>query len=227
MAKDFLKVYQIYFDDPQLKKIEFIPLKNNDCTVFFENTVIANLIESGAHLDAEYFGVVSWQLRDKLQLTKRWRSDIGNISNTSFSPALFEGFLRRYKPDILSFQQHVGHDNVTYADRFHPNFSTFFAKIMQKIGFDWHPTHFESVIYCNFFVAKSEIYEKYVKEMLIPAMKVMAEMPELMGNSNYPKQLPAHLAQNFGVNHYPYHTFLCERMFSYFVHLHKYKCLNY
>lgn len=227
MSKDFLKVYQIYFDDSQLQQLEFIPHKNTDCTVFFENTVIADLIEKGAHLDAEYFGVVSYQLRQKLQLTKRWRSDIGNISNTVFSPTLFEGFLQRHKPDVMSFQQHVGHDNVMYADRFHPNFSAFFAKIMQKIGYNWVPTHFESVVYCNFFVAKSEIYEKYVREMLIPAMKVMSEMPELMGNSNYPNKLRPELRAKFGVNHYPYHTFLCERMFSYFMHIHKYKCLNY
>lgn len=224
----FLKVFQIYFDDSQLAQLEYLPLKNDNCTVFFENTVIKNLIESGHHLDAEYFGVVSYQLRKKLDLTKAWRgSKIGNVSNTEFSPILFEQVLLAEKPDVLSFQRHESHDNVSFSDRFHPNFTTYFRKIMHQIGYNWQPTTFEHIVYCNFFVAKSEIYEKYVKEMLIPAMKVMETMPELMGNSRYPKQLPPVLCQKFGINHYPYHTFICERMFSYFMHLHKLKCINY
>jgi hypothetical protein len=66
-----------------------------------------------------------------------------------------------------------------------------------------------------------------VKEMLGPTMDIMKGMPELMENSRYPKALPDHLKKSFGINHYPYHPFLCERMFSYFVHLHKLKCLHY
>lgn len=227
MQKSFLKIYQIYFDDTQLRQVEYIPFKNTDCTVFFENTVMKHLIEHGAHRDSQYFGVVSYCLRSKLTLTKRWRSNIGNVSGTEFSPVLFERALWLEKPDVMSFQRHNSHDNVTFANNFHPNFSKFFAEIMQKIGYNWSPTVFKSVVYCNFFVAKSEIYERFVREMLIPAMKVMEEMPELMGNSKYPKPLRPELQAKFGVDHYPYHTFLCERMFSYFAHMNNLKCINY
>ncbi len=226
--KSFLKVYQIYFDESQLSQIEFTPIKNDNCTVFFENTVIKNLIESGAHLESDYFGVVSYQLRKKLDLTRKWKIDnIANTSNTEFSPKLFEDVLLKEKPDVLSFQRHARHDNITFSDRFHPNFTTHFRKIMHAIGYNWEPTVFENIVYCNFFVAKSSIYEKYVTEMLIPAMKIMETMPELMRNSGYPKSLPENLKETFGVNHYPYHAFICERMFSYFMHLNKLNCINY
>jgi hypothetical protein len=62
---------------------------------------------------------------------------------------------------------------------------------------------------------------------LEPAMEVMETMPELMQNSGYPKVLPEHLQRQWGINYYPYHTFLCERMFSFYAHLNKLKCLHY
>jgi hypothetical protein len=130
-------------------------------------------------------------------------------------------------PDAMSFQRHIQHDTVSFADKFHPKFSVYFKEIMSKIGYNWSPEVLENVFYCNYFVAKSDIYEKYCKEKLIPAINVMKNMQELLKNSGYPKALPLNLVDKFGINHYPYHPFLCERMFSYFAHIHKLKCLHY
>lgn len=225
-----LKVYQIYFKEDQLRKLDYIPYYNYDCTPFFENSVIRNLVEHKEHLKADYFGVVSHKLREKIQISKTsWRSvkNICNISNQQFSPQLFQHELNKFRPDIMSFGRHVPHDNVSYADQFHPNFSKYFSYIMSKIGYNWKPQVFQDIVYCNFFVAKSEIYGRYVNEMLAPAMDVMMEMPELFQNSNYPHALPDNLQKKFNCEWYPYHTFLCERMVSYFIHLNKFKCLHF
>jgi len=80
---------------------------------------------------------------------------------------------------------------------------------------------------CNNFVAKKDVYERYVTEMLAPAMEVMLTMPELMKNSMYGKPLPENLKKSFGVNWFPYHTFLAERFFSYFCHLNKLNCKHF
>lgn len=211
--------------------MHYIPYKNENCSVFFESEVIRNLIETGSHLDAEYFGVVSYKLKQKLSyiMKEKWASmpNISNHSTNEFTPELFEAALLDKKPDIMSFQRHMPHDPIMVADRFHPNFSQYFKEIMLKIGYKWEPTHFENVFYCNYFVAKSEIYKKFAQEMLIPAMEIMKNMPELMENSGYPMKLPDNLKQSFCINHYPYHAFICERMISYFVHLHQFKTLHY
>ena len=230
MDKQFLKVYQIYFNENQKISLDYIPVLNNDCTLFFENDVVKSLIEKNDHLETEYFGVVSYKLRHKLGYEmKNWSAlpNIANHSTKEFTPELFETELKKHLPDVMSFQRHIGHDTVSFADNFHPNLSKYYKEIMNKIGYDWQPTSFKDVFYCNYFVAKSDIYERYVKEMLIPAMEVMKTMPELMQNSNYPKQLPENLKQSFGVSHYTYHTFICERFFSYFAHVHKLNCLHY
>lgn len=231
---DFLKVHQIYFDQSQLQRLEksYIPYLNDNCTFYFESEVMINLINDGKHLNSEYFGVVSYKLREKIgTLMRRQWASLPNIANHSFNkfePEFFESQLKRSQPDVMSFQRHIPHDPVSVATGFHPGFNKYFSDIMHKIGYDYKPEVFKNVFYCNFFVAKSEIYEKYVKEMLIPAKKVMDEMPELMANSNYQHgKLPEDLAKKWGITHYPYHAFLCERMFSYFVHLNNYNCLHF
>lgn len=227
-----LKVYQIYFKPEQLQFLEkeYEPYLNEECSVFFESEVIRKLISEGEHKNSEYFGVVSYALRNKIRITKRDWSKIKNIANTSdkeFTTQDFEDELIAGKPDIMSFQRHVGHDTVSFANQFHPNFSKYFAEIMQKIGYNWTPTHFSNVFYCNYFVAKSEIYERFVTEMLAPAMNVMLEMPELMGDSKYPKPLPEELKNKWGIDHFPYHAFIAERFMSYYAHIHNLKCLHY
>lgn len=229
---ELLKVYQIYFEESQQTHLErnYVPFFNPDCTHYFENSVIKKLIIENAHTDAEYFGVVSYQLRNKISTTRTvWRNinNIGNVSENIFSSIHFEQVLRKGMPDVMSFQKHIPHDPITFANQFHPNFSKYFKDIMNRIGYQWEPTRFEDVFYCQYFVAKSKIYEQFVNEMLIPAMDVMDTMPELMHNSNYPKPLPILLRDQWGIGWYPYHSFLCERMFSYFVHLNKLKCLHY
>lgn len=229
IMKKFLQVYQIYFDETQRQKLIYKPYFNEECSLFFEHSIMCKLIEEKCHLESTYFGVVSHSLKEKIGDFKRFspRIKIANLSTSQFTKDSFELELSRNLPDVMSFQRHASHDPVSLANNYHPNFSDFFKEIMEKIGYKWHPITFENVFYCNYFVCKSEIYELFINEMLRPAMDMMNNMPQLLANSNYPKQLPDHLKKNWGLNHYPYHAFLCERMFSYFVHLNKYTCLHY
>ena len=224
-----LKIHQIYFEDSQLPVLDYTPYKNEECSEFFENMVIYNLINDKEHKDCDYFGVVSYQLRDKIMITKNgWKGKgIANISRAEFTPQDFERQLHIFNPDAMSFQRHMPHDPIMFANQFHPNFSNYFKIIMQSIGYDWKPTVFQDVFYCNFFVAKPDVYYDYCQKMLFPAMMIMQEMEELWNDSRYPKELPDNLKRAWGINHYTYHTFLCERMFSYYAHLNKIRCLHY
>lgn len=225
-----LKVYQIYYSEDHLGKLDYTPYLNSECSIFFEHSVMVDLINSGSHIDFKYFGVVSHSLREKITISKTsWRNikNIANVSINQFTPESFARELMVNQPDVMSFQRHIPHDPISFGNSFHTGMSDFFKKIMLEIGYNWSPVAFQNVFYCNYFVAKSAIYEEYVKAMLEPAMDVMMTMPELLKNSGYPKKLPEHLRAQWGIDFYPYHTFLCERMFSYYVHLKKLKCLHY
>lgn len=218
MMKSISSIYQIYFDDIQLGKIEFIPYKNENCTIFFENSAIIDLIRNNKHRDSRYFGVFSYQVRNKTRLINRNKMEFNKDSILLNMESL--------EHDIIYSQQNPPHDIISYANRFHPNFSKYFKEVMNRVGYDWKPTILNNVILCNFFTAKSEIYQRYVDEMLSPAMGEMINIPELMDDSKYQKKLPERLRKSFGINHYPYHPFICERMISYFIHIHNLKCLN-
>ena len=226
--KKGLKIYQIYYDKSHLSKLDYEPYLNDDCTVYFESKVMVDLINEGAHSEFGYFGVVSHKLREKVSISKSYSiPNIANKSVSEFTPEMFEHELWKNTPDVLSFQRHMPHDPITFAENFHPRLSEFFKKIMTEIGYNWTPAVFQNIFYCNYFVAQSAIYEHFVKTMLEPAMEVMDHMPELNNNSGYPKPLPDHLRVKFGFNHYPYHAFICERMFSYYAHINKLECLHY
>jgi hypothetical protein len=225
-----LRVYQIFFSEDQTAGLDYLPYRNDACTVYFENSVIKGLIDSGAHAGSDYFGVVSHQLRAKLHTARdAWRNNgsIANVSTEPFTPEAFERALERHAPDVLSFGRHPPHDPVSLADQYHPNFSRYFGQIMRAIGHEWTPVAFNDVFYFNYFVAKTPIYRRYVEEMLTPAMAVMDQMPELMQDSRYPHPLPEALRTRFGIPFYPYHPFLCERFFSYFAHLNQLRCAHF
>lgn len=224
-----LKVYQICFQEQQKEFCDYTPYMNADCDEYFENSVIRKLIEEGEHKDAEYFGVVSYKLRHKIgTVQKNWSIDnIKNHSTNTFHPDAFEFELNAHKPDAMSFQRHASHDTVTFANNFHPNFSKYFDKILSELSLTRTNKSYKDIFYCNFFVAKAEIYEHYVKSLLTPAMDVMKSMPELWGNSRYPHPLPQNISDRLSIDHYPYHSFICERLFTYYADKEKLNCRHY
>lgn len=229
-----LKVFQIYYHESQRPKLEasYLPFFNHDATLFFESQVIADLVRSGHHNDCDYFGVVSYKLREKIgtDMKDNWRghANIANHSINNFTPEQFEEELFKHNPDVMSFQCHQGHDPVGVAEAFHYGFRKLWFQVMKEINYDWQPTFIENIFYCNFFVAKSEIYETFVSDMLMPAMRIMEKMPELMADSGYRSTpLPEKLKLKYGIEHWPFHPFICERFFSWYAHIHKLKCLHY
>lgn len=227
-------VYQIYFKEEQKAQLEpeYIPYFNDPCSIFFESEVIRKLILDGKHLNTDYFGVVSYKIRGKLGYMKEnWRNHpkIANTSAQEFSPALFAKSLYDIDPlpDAMSFQRHIGHDTIGVAEGFHPGFTKLWKHIMGEIGYEWKPEVYKDVFYCNYFVAKPELYERYVKEMLNPAIVVMEGMSELWGKCNYPHPLPLNLQEQFNTKHWTFHAFICERMFTYFAHIHNLNCWHY
>jgi hypothetical protein len=82
-----LKIHQIYFKEDQIGLLEpeYWPFFNGNCTEFFEASVISKLVNelkvrdqfdyvNGEYPVDYYFGVVSYQLREKIGVMKELRS---------------------------------------------------------------------------------------------------------------------------------------------------------
>jgi hypothetical protein len=197
-----------------LQELDFEPYLNADCTPYFENSVIIDLYNKGL-IDGDYFGVLAPSYLSKIGFLRACKiANLTNRSDAKISKQLILSTLENVKPDILDLMRHEPHNTIDVANRFHPEFKKYFGYIMHQIGFHYKPKVYQHVNYCNYQICKPDIYRKYIEQMLIPSIEVMKDMKELWGNAHYSKQLPTDLIAKFGVSHYPYHTFICERLFT-------------
>ena len=216
-----LKIYQIFYlpeeHRPHLDPC-CIPYDNsNGKSPFFENEVIRILINTYAHTGCDYFGVIAWSFLKKV-----------NIKNPSAYLGIQERINAEPGADIYSFFSHWGrHKPFNHPNSGHPGMWKIAQVLMSRMKLDIDTRNYSvaRAIYMNYFIAKPSVYDAYVSEFLIPAMAIMSnpadqEMQQLLwGDSNYKRDVMtdaerARLVSLFGKNFYPWHAFICERLFN-------------
>lgn len=205
----------------------FTPYDNRGkLTNFFENQVILDTISKA---DREYFGVVSHKLS-----TKMW-----NYPFTRHGVKFDQGWLERNLNDwdIVFLSRNNSSNFLQSAENWHSRKSKYsfldtLGLIFEAAGFPFNTrVKIKHPVYHNHFVARTEIYERYVAELLAPAMKAMSEDSELQkrcmedsGYTSISKQvLPPEAQAELEVNYFTMHTFLCERFFSCWLQDKRYK----
>ena len=211
--------YQIYYHESQLTEIFpfATPYFNPTLTPFFENSVIADLVLSS---NAEKTGVCSWNLRKK--------------SATFSIPPVREinEELINGDYDVLAFTKHgKTHQMLEAMEGWHKGSRETLRKICYAVGVPFKEPKY--TFYQNAFIARTDIYQNYVKNALVPAMYVMdhnQEIKELCWqDSGYYKltgkgkdDLFARQVEKYlGVIYCPMHTFLLERLFPVWLNTQK------
>jgi hypothetical protein len=213
-----VNIYQIYYDEASYKNCldGFIPFYNDRCSPFFENEVIERLIDYGKHKESDYFGVFSHSFQHKIHI---WPKNIFEAINQS-------------EYDVYSFFAGMKTNNIFLkGDAWHENFSLVCKKILEKMGYRQdiadHEYKTRCIVYQNHFVAKAKVYEDYVNKVLRPALHIMStdeEIKEIIWkDAKYHKskksEVRERLMEQIGVDYYPYHPFVCERLFSFYMDL--------
>lgn len=205
--------YQIYFEEKQLSNLfPFAkPHFNPDLTEFFENSVIYRLV---LPCKAEKVGVCSPALRQKI-----------NHGIPMKEPFTEEVINRDFDVLVLSRKQMPEHYMLTKMDNWHPGTRETLNMILSAIGLDTFEGRREpkTAIYQNAFIARTDIYKSFLREAMIPAMKVMTDDPDIMvrcwEDSQYYKlkSEPSYskmIKEKTGWDYVPCHTFILERLFS-------------
>lgn len=213
-----VKIYQIYYDEKSRSNCleGFEPYYNETLTPFFENDVIMKLIAEEKHKGYDYFGVFSHSFQHKIHI---WPDSILDAMAGS-------------DYDVYTFFSLMSTNNIFLkGDNWHDNFSLACKKILNKIGFRSDIASLEyktrCIVYQNHFITRPGIYQDYVETVLSPAVEVMEndeEVRELIWkDARYHKsQKPEtreRLLKHLGVDYYPYHPFICERFFSFYLDL--------
>jgi hypothetical protein len=220
MTLDF---YQIYFKNEQL--IELYPFstphKNEDCTDYFENSVIQTLVPKS---EADYISVCSWRLKEKREMG----SCPIILGDTSLSEAKILG----QDADIMNLRPfRGGHQALTMAENWHfPNWEPCIKELKKFIKV---PQEISNPIYENHFVARKEIYHDYVLNTLRPCMAFIADRPNIFGlDSGYLRKLkrePERIKdyqEKTGRKDWPMTPFILERLFSIWIEGKGYKIVN-
>lgn len=218
MASELIQIF--YREDQKEKLYPFaIPYKNEGLTIFFENSVISDVVMASK---ADKIGVVSWKLshpqHTKLTWNLGWPRRIEHITE--------EVLNSNY--DVLPFTRNSKyHEMLAAASQWHPGFRPTLTKIVEGIGKKM-PSEVKKPIYQNAFSAKGEIYQDYVKDYLNPAMEIIKNDPEIYkmatADSNYTQLVKKeaasaeYLQKKIGFPYYPMVPFLLERLFSIYVH---------
>lgn len=221
--KPEIKAYQIFYRPEQRAQLDklFIPYDNsNGRSPFFENEVIKNLVLSYQNMQCDYFGVLSWNIANKIKapggekIGFNWFEkkiqefpgyDVYSVFGQDWRAEMFSNSVHGHGPELAKIVNLVFH------------------KMGMKIQLPgWRAKH---VIYMNYFLARPSVYDKYVHDFLSPAMSIMSNVNEreiqdlLWRDSKYVSTTISEperkrLNEMYGKPYYPFHTFVCERLFS-------------
>lgn len=207
------ELWQIFYDESQRENLfPFAkPFFNPTLTVFFENSVIYRVVLPSK---AEKIGVCSPALK--------WKINNGIPMKQPFTEEVIN---QDYDVLSLSRKQTEEHFMLAKMDNWHPGTRETLNMILSAIGLQTFEGRREpkTPIYQNAFIAKTEIYKNFLREAMIPAMKVMEDDEEikkrcwedsqyykLKSEVNYQRMIE----KKTGWSYIPCHTFILERLFS-------------
>lgn len=221
-----VKILQIYYDERTKQHLDpsFIPFDNSGVTnEYFENDVICRCINSGLHKDTKMFGILSWNVKSKSPYF---------FCNPEYTGATLIDHIKNNPETDIFCLNHQDSNQVPFIDsNGHPHmeeiariiFDLFGGIIISRIVV-------ERAIFMNSFIAKNNVYEAYVKGFLNPIMKIMDDKSHmrlqrllwcdsLYKTTEYNPDRRARFKSAFGKEFYPYHSFICERLPSYWLAL--------
>lgn len=168
----------------------------------FEYNPMIDLYKSNYFKLVEYTGVFSWKFQDKTGLNKNLLYNI-----------LDKNDFQEY--DVIHFCRPLGEPFLKFTENNHKGFMKLFSLICNELNIEVKEPI--NTIYSNFFIAKSEIYEKYIEEVLIPAIDLMETKYKYLAweDANYKSGLKKEALKKYtGLEYYTFHTFILERLFS-------------
>ena len=194
----------------------YTPVANPELDAFFESSVIARLLASGAHRGADYFGALSWKFRAKIPLGPR--EIVARMARDGFAADVYSFFGRidERRPWAL-------------AERKHPGIVRAASLLLRRLGIAADLERLEApVIHQNHFVCRSRLYERFGRELLRPALAAMRDQSDralrsaLRRPAGYddPRFDAARLRALFGRPYFCLHPFVAERLLSTWLGLH-------
>ena len=215
-------IYQIYYDQKSRDNCLSwaTPIDNPHASVYLENDVIIDLVSK---YEGNAIAVCSHKLLQKMP------NNPYTVSGELFTQEYIDKQMGKY--DILFLQRHPGSTHMLQSmENWHPGSKFMLQELFRGMGFDFNvDQQLKHVVYSNHVMARTDIYKEYVG-FLIHARNTMNEMGELFftdsGYTTLAGPLPDNLKDSWGIDFWPMHPFICERLWSIWLQDKNYKiCL--
>ena len=156
----------------------------------------------------KYVGVFSWKFAAKTGLTER--EIYKHIDNEHDIYILIRPFFKN------------GNEYFTFSEKVHPGITEIIKLLCKDLNLEFtnNPEH---IVYSNFVIVDRELYRKYINDIIIPAIALLEDKYKDLAwrNSRYPGLSKEELNKHTGLDYYPMHTFLLERLMSIYLHNNK------
>jgi hypothetical protein len=223
-----IKAYQIYYDESQKDSLShgFIPHFNAKATVHLESGIICDLVNRGECSNCDYFGVFSWNLKNKIKTINfcTWGDKVNEYNG--FDLLTINTFNYNKHKHFPPLEKH-------YPRKLHGTIWSAFDLLLKKLYEQnilpnrQYLVECKKYIYCNYFIAKKNIYLDYVNSLLNPAIDLSQTDDELNSmimqldlEYNLP---PKRFVEDTGFTTYPKIPFILERLINVYIEAHKLK----
>jgi len=221
-----LRIVQNCFRVEQLAECTFepylnaVPLEPDERYLFFESSVISTLVLNDWHAECDHFGVLGYRWRAKLHEAKSWTLPLRNLSRGTLTPdSLIRFVIDNPDADFLSLGRFMPHPVFRVAENCHRGFMEATGRLLDSLGVRFDLRHtVANPIYFNAFIGTRSAIDAYVKDLLAPAIHAATHDPELrrlcLRDAGYFRPFPGTLGRLYGINHYPLHPFIGERLIN-------------
>lgn len=187
------KIYQIKYKESQKINGNCVPILNEVLDEYFENSVLVRAWDDG--LIQGMTGVLSHAFFDKNNHTyQRIKEAVKEKDCYSFF-----GTQKNYYPNL---------------ERWHKGSVDMLREIASSVGVEIGRRDPKLIVYQNAFIASEQVWEAYIEGCLKPAIQTARGMECLWRNSGYRGKGIERVKKDIGIDYYPYHPFIFERLFS-------------
>ena len=205
-----LDIYGICFKDTQ--NTEYHRIDNKVSTIaeksyLFEYNVILN-----TEIVSDYTGFFSWKFRAKTGMNKRVLFNL-----------LTDNHYWNY--EVINLCEPLPKPYLEFSETNHPGFMELFTAICGDLGLK--VSEAKHTIYSNFFIAKKEVFIAY-QNLLRQAVELLEGKykEQAWNDSGYKALTSERLKEVTGLDYYPMHTFILERLMSVWIDNKGIKTLN-
>mgnify|MGYP003627552038 CR=1 FL=1 len=219
-----IKLFELFYDTTRKPRLTgCIPYLNTDKSIYVENKCLVDIAKYEDLSGATHIGTISQKFHEKVLHKPTYKQICKTIKNNPnvdiFSPGppinwWFED-IRVPRPLYWTNQCGIKEGALPLLNDMSDH------GLISKTSIKYWTKNYNKAIYCNYWVAKKNIYIDYVQNFLLKVIEISStyspDHPMMRIDLDYPTPPPVEWQAATGLPGYPAITFILERLINMYV----------